>query len=632
MCGITGVFDYARARGGVTEDLIIRMRDSLVHRGPDGSGVYISPDGRVGLGHRRLSIVDPDHGQQPMAGPNGLQVVFNGEIYNFPDLKSQLESEGVRFRTRCDTEVLLHLYARDGLRFVDRLIGMFAFVIWDPDLKQCVFARDPVGEKPLFWADRGGTFVFGSEVKALLAHGGLPRAVNESAIGPYLANLVAPEGETLYEGIHKLRPGTIGVCNRAGVRLAEYSSVLTPRTVQGSSYSEAVSTVRSLLSASVADRLMSDVPVGVLLSGGIDSSIIAALLHERAHATSTFTVGFPSVPQLDERGVAARIATHFGTDHHEVALDEQRALGLLPSLVHHADEPLADPVCVPLYAVTKLARDAGIKVVLAGEGADELFWGYPGYLQTCQQWRRVRALLSLPRPVRRALAAATSPAEHGRRRERLDAIADGRPGAVHFPVGLTRVQRRRLLRDDLLSTGWQPTGDVKRKGSLTTLMFDTQEYEFAVRLPELLLMRIDRFSMANGVEARVPFLDPALIRFVYGLPLDVKLRGRQTKALLRAATADLLPAWVLDRPKTGFGAPTTHWFQSQHGRLLETAVDTDSMKRYFDLAYVKELARARDPNEWAVGQILWPILMFALWHHRWIEGQPVQELIEAGSE
>jgi asparagine synthase (glutamine-hydrolysing) len=626
MCGITGVFEYACAAGSVTEALVTSMRDSLTHRGPDDAGLYLSEDRRLGLGHRRLSIVDVEHGSQPMQGRDGVQLVFNGEIYNYPRLRLELESSGTRFRTHCDTEVILHLYERHGLGCLGRLVGMFAFALWDPGPRRLLLARDPVGEKPLYWADVGGRLIFGSEIKALLCHPSVPREVNTDMLGPFLANLVAPGAETMYRGIHKLRPGTFATCDERGMRVSRYSAGLPPRRLEHPSFDEAVHEVRSLLEASVRDRLMSDVPVGVLLSGGVDSAALVGLLHERAAATSTFTVGFPDSHRFDERGEASGIAARFGTDHHEVALDERSALALLPELVHHADEPLADPVCIPLTAVTALARDSGVKVVLAGEGADEVFWGYTGYLGAYKNWARTRLLLSFPPPLVKLLSAAAARSGRFRRTEHLAAISRGRPGPVHFPVGMTEAQRSGALGLLDPDPGWKPSEVPDDADPLATMMFDTQEYELDVRLPELLLMRIDRFSMAHGVEARVPFLDPELIKFVYGLPLEMKLKGLATKALLKAAVRDLLPSSVLDRPKTGFGAPTSAWFQSHHGDLLAQLV-AGEVRRYFDTSYLARLSRSIDPASWEVGQILWPVLMFALWHRHWIEGEPIEDVL-----
>ena len=399
MCGITGILEYGRAVGGVSEELVLRMTETLEHRGPDGEGMYVSDDHRLGLGNRRLAILDIEGGSQPMFGQDGTCLVFNGEIYNYPALRKSLTAAGARFRTHCDTEVILHLYERYGERCVDHLTGMFAFALWDSKRDRLFFARDPIGEKPFYWADVGGVFVFGSEIKALLEHPLVPREVNETVLGPYLANLVTPGPETLYRGIFKLPAGHSGTCDRRGVQISQYWSTVSPREWAAASDEEAAQRVRELLEESVRARLMSDVPVGVLLSGGLDSSTIVALLEGHSDLTS-FTVGFPGYEGFDERAEAREIAAAFGTTHHDLALTEQDALAMLPQLIHHQDEPMADPVCLPLFAVCRLAAETGIKVVLAGEGADELFWGYNGYKAAIEHRRRYRAALALPRRVR----------------------------------------------------------------------------------------------------------------------------------------------------------------------------------------------------------------------------------------
>ena len=305
------------------------------------------------------------------------------------------------------------------------------------------------------------------------------------------------------------------------------------------------------------------------------------------------------------------------------------ALASLTPLVHHGDEPLADPVCVPLYAVCKLARERGIKVVLAGEGADELFWGYHGYRNVLQHWRRYTAMLALPQRIRELVALMTPANRSPRRREQLEGLARGRPNPIHMPVGLTAYQRRHLLRDDSPGAGWAPAQNLNGEDPLSTLGFDTQEYEFQVRLPELLLMRIDRFSMATSVEARVPFLDPVLVDYAYRLPLDHKVRDGVSKRVLKDAVADVVPERVSKRKKQGFAAPTSQWFAAAHGGLLRDLMSQDALRAYFDVEYLRRMLDATDPNSWESGQLLWPILNFGLWHKYWIEGEPLDDLVGA---
>jgi asparagine synthase (glutamine-hydrolysing) len=626
MCGIAGIFEYGRSEGSVSESLLLRMRETLHHRGPDGEGLYVSEDRRVGLGSRRLAIVDIVHGEQPMFGRNGETLIFNGEIYNYPTLRRELEAQGVQFETHCDTEVIVRLYELHGERCVDFLNGMFAFAIWDPRRGQLFFARDRVGEKPLYWTQTEGRFLFASEIKALLEHPSVTADVQVDAIPEYLTNLVTSSPRTLYKGISKLGAGECGTCDRNGVRIWRYWNVFEPRTHADTSLEEAASTVRQLLDQSVHDRLMSDVPVGVLLSGGLDSTTLVALLRERAKGLATFSVGFTEHPRLDERAEARRVAEHFRTNHHEVTVSQGEALDFLTQLVYHQDEPLGDPVCIPLHFVCELARANDIKVVLAGEGADELFWGYPRYKLLLDRWDWIVRVLRLPDPVRKVLPYLVPP-QRPQIRELLEHLSTGRPLPMHMPLGMVRRHRQRILRefDGLLSSGWAPSngGATNHEDPLARLAFDTQEYEFGLRLPELLLMRIDRFSMANSVEARVPFLDPGLIEYVYRLPISQKLANGTSKVVLKKAISDVVPEWVVNRPKQGFGAPVDAWLQSRLGVLFERLIETDALGAYFDVDVLRSALRGRPK------MYLWPVVNFALWHRHWIERESIQDLVES---
>jgi asparagine synthase (glutamine-hydrolysing) len=631
MCGIAGIFEYGRSEGSISESLLLQMRETLHHRGPDGEGIYISKDRRVGLASRRLAIVDIVHGEQPMFGRNGETLIFNGEIYNYPALRRRLEAEGVRFETHCDTEVIIRLYELHGERCVDFLNGMFAFAIWDPRREHLFFARDRVGEKPLYWTQTDGRFLFASEIKALLEHPSVEADVQVDAIPEYLTNLVTSSPRTLYKGISKLGAGECGTCDRNGVRVWRYWNVFDPRTPRDDSLEDAAARVRQLLDQSVHDRLMSDVPVGVLLSGGVDSTTLVALLRERARGLATFSVGFTDHPRLDERAEAKRVADHFRTDHHEVTVSQNEALDFLTRLVYHQDEPLGDPVCIPLHFVCELARANDIKVVLAGEGADELFWGYPRYKRVLERWHWIERVLRLPHGARKLLPHLIPP-QRPHTRELLEHVASGRPLPMHMPLGMVRRHRERVLRqfDHLLSSGWAPSNgyETNHEDPFLRLAFDTQEYEFGLRLPELLLMRIDRFSMANSVEARVPFLDPDLVEFVYRLPVSQKMANGTSKVVLRKAISDVVPEWVLNRPKQGFGAPVDAWMQSRLGVLFERLIETDAVRTYFREDVLRTALRNAGGRRGRPKMYLWPIVNFALWHRHWIEGESIQELVE----
>jgi asparagine synthase (glutamine-hydrolysing) len=564
-----------------------------------------------------------------MVGDDGHVLVFNGEIYNYPELRRELEKDGVKFRTNCDTEVILKLYERSGEDCVDRLNGMFAFAIWDPQQRHLFFARDRIGEKPFYWTDSNGEFIFGSEIKALLAHPDVRAEVNEEAIAPYLVNLVTPSPATLFRGIHKLPPAHCGTCSADGVRLRRYWNLFAPRSFHDLSLEQSVGTVRNMLEGSVHARLMADVPVGVLLSGGVDSSTLVALLGARANGIATFSVGFEDGGAIDEREAARAVAHHFGTDHHEVTVSEDDALQSLTTLIHHQDEPLADPVCMPLMFVCRLAREHGVPVVMAGEGSDELFWGYGRYRQILQHERWMRALLDVPAPIRRSAASLFPSVGHPHLRELLNGIARGRPNPMHMPLGLTPSQVNSMLVDHLRrSDGWSPAPLSSREDPIATLGWDTQEYEFGVRLPELLLMRIDRFSMAHSVEARVPFLDPDLVDFTYRLPFGQKLHRGDGKHVLKHAISDVVPAWIIQRPKQGFGAPVVQWFRAGFKPLMQELLDSDAIKAYFNTEQLKSAYRPSLLGRNHLGFSLWYILNFALWHRHWIERQSIDEFVQ----
>src|SRR5689334_10182607 len=409
MCGIVGVF--SRAGAPIDHDDLVGLRYSMHHRGPDDEGLWLR-DGRadVGFGHRRLSIVDlSELGRQPMTNETGdVQLVFNGEIYNHQLLRPDLERRGHVFRSRCDSEVLVHLWEEYGPRMVDRLVGMFTIGIWDERRQTLFLARDRLGIKPLYWVDTGETFAFASEIKALLPL--LPRReIDPTALAHYLTFVAVPPPRTLFAGVHKLAPASTMLVHRDGPEQPErYWDPIANRADFDGAEVDWVAEFRHRLSRSIDRRMMSDVPVGVFLSGGVDSSSNVALMSQLVdHPINTFSIGFEGVDRYNEFDWARRIAEQFGTNHHEVQIGPQDLWDFVPQLVHYQDEPIADPVCVPLYFVAKLAKDNGVTVVHVGEGADEVFSGYPTYIQAHDiatgPWRRFR---SLPGPLRSVVSAA----------------------------------------------------------------------------------------------------------------------------------------------------------------------------------------------------------------------------------
>ncbi|MEE8239683.1 MAG: asparagine synthase (glutamine-hydrolyzing), partial [Nitrospirales bacterium] len=611
MCGIVGVFEYA-GPGGLDQGLLIRMRDSMTHRGPDDAGVYVTSDGRLGLGHRRLAILDlSSAGHQPMSTPDGRYwVVYNGEIYNFIELRSDLELRGHRFRSRSDTEVLLALYAEEGPKMLHRLRGMFALAIWDGVDRRLWLARDRIGIKPLYYTTHGGCFLFASEIKALLAFPGLRRDVDLEGLYHYLSFLSTPAPGTLFTGIQKLRPGhTLTVEEDGSAREEQYWDVFDHVVpVQGECFEELTERLLDLLREAVRYRMVSDVPFGVFLSGGMDSSTTVALMAEQMdRPVKTFSVGFEGEEQYNEFNYARRVAARFGTDHREVRIGVRDLIGFLPSLVHHQDEPIADPVCVPVYFVAKLAKEHGVTVCQVGEGADELFCGYPywGAMLRALRWDRWfgRLPLGLRRlapAVARALGRdGTHSNEVLRRGIARETLFWG--GAEGFP----EEQKRRLLRPSVLDRlGTLSSHEVvaayfrqfcERSPRADDDLAWMTYLDLKHRLPELLLMRVDKMSMATAVEARVPFLDHEFVTFAMGIPQAVKVVRGELKHLLKRAVAPVLPAEIVHRPKQGFNVPVAEWFLTELGPVVREVLTAFSREQpFFDPQYVNRLLDSRN--------------------------------------
>lgn len=640
MCGITGVYAYGRSQLDLDQNTLWRMTDALAHRGPDGRAIHLDPERRVGLGHRRLSIIDVAAGHQPMASDDALLwIVYNGEIYNHAEIRKRLEARGVRFHTRCDTEVILRLYEARGPACVEELLGMFAFAIFDARREQLFLARDRVGIKPLYWCDSGGQFLFGSEPIALFEHPSVPRKLDLASLYHHLSFLSTPVPRTMFEGLHKLAPGHRMTVNRSGVQIERWWDALdAPRLDPGAYADEAVvaGEIHDLLRTAVRDRMMSDVPFGVFLSGGIDSSACTAVMAECSDLPiNTFTVGYEGkdTGHLNELHHARRIAERYRTNHREILIDHRSVLDYLPRFVEHQDEPIADPVCVPLYYVSKLAADAGIKVIQVGEGSDELFMGYAPFLQTIRFHDRVtRPLRGLPRGARAALHRLAGPAllAVGHRaihwEELLRRSVDEHPfwgGAIL----LNDIEKARLMpgRPPGVSS-WREIerfhAEMDRRWPDADVVAHMTYVDLRHRLPEMLLARVDKITMSVSLEARVPFLDHRLVEYALRLPGAMKVRGGQTKAILKQAVRDLLPDDLIHRRKQGFPAPMSQWlFEDEFGRHLRDTVLHSALIRegILDAGAVRGYVDAHFDRRRDHGTLLWTLFNLTLWHRRWIE-------------
>ncbi|MFN0072795.1 MAG: asparagine synthase (glutamine-hydrolyzing) [Chloroflexota bacterium] len=630
MCGICGVFNFGRSEP-VSAELVEAMSDSIIHRGPDDSGLYLSPDRRLGLGFRRLSIVDLAGGHQPMANEtDDVWIVFNGEIYNHADHRPELEKRGHSYRTRADTETIVHLYEEHGPDCVEHLRGMFAFAIWDEPRQRLFLARDRIGVKPLYYAVRDGTFLFGSEIKALLQHPLIARELDDEALHHYLTFAATPAPWTLFKGIQKLPPGhtmTVSLSGEISTRRywdpASFREDDPPRPEW-----EYVERVREMLRESVKLRMMSDVPFGVFLSGGLDSSLNVALMSELMdRPVDTFSVSIEDDSASDEFQWARKVAKEFGANHHEVTIDDQDFVDFFPTMVHHQDEPLADPVCVPIYYVSDLARKNGTIVVQVGEGSDELFCGYTGWQQYLSFYQRAwKPFVRMPSIVRGAAATLLGPALSPTRRDFLDRAAHDRELFWSGAVAFWESEKDGLLRQPRYGSGDVDTFDIVRahldrlesvspgQDQLHRMTF----LELNQRLPELLLMRVDKMSMARSIEARVPFLDHKLVELALSIPSSMKYRDGETKYVLKRAAEGILPREIIYRPKAGFCGSSRNMLSPKLLAFAEgVLLDSRLLHQKFNIQAVHNLLRDQREGRADNSFKIWNLLNLALWHRSW---------------
>jgi asparagine synthase (glutamine-hydrolysing) len=639
MCGICGIRSFSDGFA-CDDDVVVRMRDAMVHRGPDDGGSWTDERARCALGHRRLSIVDLSAaGHQPMSNEDGtVWVSFNGEIYNHAALRPELEQRGHRFGSRTDTEVIVHLWEEEGIRCVERLDGMFALAIFDGGTGELFLARDRLGKKPLYYAQSPGGFVFGSEIKALLQHPAITPDLDEEAFHHYLTFVCTPAPMTMFRGVRKLAPAERMLVKPDGTTVSDFywSPMDGPSTAEldAMSEQELQERVLELLRGSIAKRMMSDVPFGVFLSGGVDSSTNVALMSElMTDPVRTYSVAFADHEKYNELEYARRIAERYRTDHHEVVIDWSDLTAFLPEMVHHQDEPIADWVCVPLYYVSKLARDNGTIVVQVGEGSDEIFHGYQNYIDAVARRRRWwEPFQRVPAPLRHAAGRSVMELSNrtGRGRFHAQFVADAAAGRMPWWGGAIAWQGD--IKDRVLTNGrvhpdsyavverlWQqaerdrPGADVLQK--MTYL-------ELKLRLAELLLMRVDKMTMATSVEARVPFLDHELVQFAIALPERHKVRDGVGKHLLKTAVDGLVPSDLVWRKKQGFGAPVSEWFREELGDKVQREIRGSALaeRGLIDYDHVDELwAAHRAGQEWSFQ--LWNLYNVSAWYDHWVAGR-----------
>jgi asparagine synthase (glutamine-hydrolysing) len=644
MCGINGIALSSRSRRELDVRALERMRDVMTHRGPDDAGLYV--DGRVGLGHRRLSIVDVASGHQPMPDEDGsLHVTYNGEIYNHSDYREELEAKGHVYRTHCDTETILHLYEEHGAACVERLRGMFAFAIWDSRRRELFVARDRLGVKPLYYvhADDGSLY-FASEIKALLEARAVRPELNYPALPDYLANHATSGEETLFAGVRRLLPGHTMLWRDGELKIERYWDVHFARGGEDERRSDEdyVAEWSELFRESVRLRLMADVPLGMFLSGGIDSSAIAAVMSGMVDApVKTFSVAFAE-RDANELEYARVVAHAFKTDHHEIVVSPEEFFEALPQLVWHEDEPVAHPSSVALNFVSRLAA-RHVKVVLTGEGSDEMLAGYARYKKTVANLALGARYNSLvPSGLRSMVARGVGALPASRARQRLArtflCVAPDIESIYfdNFSVFSRAAQSGLLTREASGRAGrpdpYRAVGDFLKQtdaGSLLErlLYADTKTY-----LHEL-LMKQDQMSMAASIESRVPFLDHKLVEYTARMPERMKLRGWKTKYVLRRAMEKVLPPQILTRPKMGFPVPVGAWFRGRFRHVVDEYVlgERAASRRVFEPAFVRGLVELHRSGAEDHTERLWALVNFEMWQRRFFDGEettPACEVLE----
>lgn len=620
MCGINGVFHY---RDGVADaELVRQMARAQRHRGPDDRDVWC--EGPVALAQRRLSIVDlSPGGHQPMANEDGsVWVTFNGELYNWPEMRPQLAARGHRFRGNSDTEMLLHLWEEKGPALLEDVRGMFAFALYDRTQRRLMLARDRLGKKPLFYHDDGHRLVFASELKSLMLDPSVPREVDLQSIADFLTFQYVPSPQSIWKQVRKVPPGHQLLCDASGVRVERYWS-LPVECDPTPSPEEAVERLRELLEESVRIRLMSDVPLGAFLSGGIDSSVVVALMAKASSTpVKTFSIGFEE-ENFSELAHARRVAEHLGTDHHELVV-KPRALELMPTLVWGMDEPFSDASMIPTFHVSEMARRQ-VTVALSGDGGDEAYAGYTTYA-----WARQYARTDvLPAALRRLLEvpARLLPADHplGRKLHRIaiDAVDRHLEVMSHFPPRDLASVLAPALRDStrrhdpyqqmraIHARSARAVGDVPALLYLDAMTYMTDD----------VLVKVDRTAMLNSLEVRAPLLDHKVLEYVARLPFEYKLRGDVTKWVLKECARPMLPPEIMHRPKQGFGVPLERWFGSDFGRLArEVLLDRRARERgWFDPAGVEAVLSGSGARNDRHARQVFTLVCLELWAQTWVD-------------
>jgi len=617
MCGICGIF--AKTGEPVNKVCLQRMTQVMRHRGPDQEGYFL--DTTIGLGFRRLSIIDLNTGDQPMANENNtIQVVFNGEIYNHRELRQKLMSKGHTFRTQSDTEVIVHLYEDKGISFLNDLRGMFALALWDANTHELYLARDPFGIKPLYYTENSGSVLFASELKSLMASGQVPKHLNRQAMWNYFTFQYIPDPHTILSNVHKVPPAHyLHIRHSSSTLHAYWEATFQPD--ESKPLSHFTEGIAHTLRDSVALHMNADVPYGALLSSGVDSSAIVALMRERAAQVKTFSVGFSGAPQhMNELAAARQTAAFLGTEHTDIEITSREFQDQLPRLLGYLEEPLADASAHALYYVSKLASDS-VKVILSGEGADELFGGYPIYHEPTS----LKMFSMFPPWLRTFLGSS---AQH---------LPVGWKGRSFLQRGSVALERRFVgnafifneeMKQQLFLSG-HSSGELDTSFSVTDPIYNrTQHLDDITRmqivdiqtwLPGDILMKADKMSMINSLELRVPFLDREVFDFAATIPTKFRVSGNTTKLAFRKSMANILPEPIRTRPKLGFPVPTRQWLRTDMKDAVWDVFQSPTTSEFFHRPFIERLMREHCDGTADNGRELWTIYTFLIWYNMFMQ-------------
>jgi len=628
MCGICGYVHLDTTRRA-SEDIVKAMTATLAHRGPDDSGLYVKDS--VGLGHRRLSIIDLTTGHQPMKNEDGsLIIVYNGEIYNYRGLKEELESRGHAFASRSDTETILHAYEEYGERCVEKLDGMFSFALWDHRTRTLFLARDRFGKKPLYYCLFKNQFIFGSELKALLEHPDVPRVIDMESVSKYLAYDYVPSPRTIFKDIRRVEAGHTLTVSPSGLRTRKYWDVsFDIKDEWKDAVPECSEELRLILRESTRKRLISDVPLGVFLSGGIDSSAVVAMMAEflEPKEIRTFSIGFEEAP-FDESHSARLVADFFSTDHHQEVLNARRMLDVLPEVVGFLDEPFADSSIIPTYLISRYTRGF-VKVALGGDGGDELFMGYPSFAAHVMMLSFDNVLPQLWSSLSTMPFVMSGSSDQRSSRFRFQRFLKGLryQDAVRHQVWIgtfSPAEQEKLLSSERGTVSFDPR--VIYSDSLRFMQevrhlhpLDRIAYLYMkTYMTDDILTKVDRASMANGLEVRAPFLDAEFSRFVNTIPHSLKIKGFSGKFILKQALAGILPDEVLRKKKHGFAVPISHWLRGGLKELLLETFQKGKIERQgiFSFDRVDQLIKEHLSGKKDNGREIWSLFIFELWYNK----------------